>query len=77
MAEAGYLFHSDVQLPEGAVWAGEVVGVGGSASSIVKAWLHSPEHRNIVLRRRADIAGAGSVASGDVLWTVVQVAELG
>jgi Cysteine-rich secretory protein family len=58
MAEAGDLFHSQLSLPEGATWAGETIGTGGNIRSVVRAWLHSPEHRWIVLHR-AQIGGAG------------------
>ena len=75
MADAGYLFHSELRLPRGAEWAAEVVGVGGSIRAVVRAWLRSPDHRHLVLRRGADIAGAGIVRDGDRLWMVVQLAQ--
>jgi uncharacterized protein YkwD len=74
MAEAGDLFHSQLRLPEGATWAGETIGTGGSIRSVVRAWLHSPEHRWIVLHR-AQIGGAGVARGGGRLWLVVQIAE--
>jgi len=73
MAEAGDLFHSQLRLPEGATWAGETIGTGGSIRSVVRAWLHSPEHRWIILHR-AQIGGAGVARGGGRLWLVVQVA---
>jgi uncharacterized protein YkwD len=76
MAEAGDLFHSQLRLPEGATWAGETIGSGGSIRSVVRAWLHSPEHRWIVLHK-AEIAGAGAARGGGRLWLVVQIAESG
>jgi len=76
MAEAGDLFHSQLRLPERATWAGETIGSGGSIRSVVRAWLHSPEHRWIVLHE-AQIAGAGAARGGGRLWLVVQIAELG
>ena len=76
MAEAGDLFHSQLRLPEGATWAGETIGTGGSIRSVVRAWLHSPEHRWIVLHR-AQIGRAGVARGGGRLWLVVQIADLG
>jgi len=76
MAEAGDLFHSQLRLPEGATWAGETIGTGGSMRSVVRAWLHSPEHRWIVVHG-AQIGGAGVARGGGRLWLVVQIAELG
>ena len=75
MAEAGDLFHSQLRLPEGATWAGETIGTGASIRSVVRAWLHSPEHRWIILHR-AQIGGAGVARGGGRLWLVVQVAEI-
>ena len=74
MADAGYLFHSELRLPRGAEWAAEVVGVGGSIRAVVRAWLKSPDHRHLVLRQDADIAGSGIVRDGDRLWMVIQIA---
>ena len=73
MADEGRLFHSNIQLPDGASWAGEIVGVGGDPRSVVKAWLDSPEHRDILLHRKARLAGAGAVRR-DRWWLVVQIA---
>lgn len=77
MAEAEHLFHSRLRLPVDAVWAGEVIGVGKNIRVVVRAWLASPEHRAIILRRQAHVAGAGVAEDDDGdLWMVVQVAQL-
>jgi uncharacterized protein YkwD len=77
MAEYGYLFHSrDEQLKralEGARWAegGENVGVGASVSTIQRAFLTSPSHRDNVLKVRFERAAVGVVEADGVLWITV------
>lgn len=43
-------------------WVGEVIAWGGDNSTpyrVVKAWMRSPGHKNVTLRPRARLAGAG------------------
>ena len=42
-------------------WVGETLvrGTGLTPGKIVKAWLHSPEHRAVIMKPRANRAGVG------------------
>lgn len=73
MAEHQSLEHSQLALPPGARWAGEIIGVGGDLQSVVHAWLKSPEHRTIMLYPKARFGGAGAVFN-QRWWLCVQLA---
>ena len=61
-------------------WAGETLAWGsggyGQPSTVVKAWLRSPEHRAILLSSRYHLAGIGCANgtflghTGSTVWTV-------
>jgi uncharacterized protein YkwD len=64
----------------GAWWAGETLawgsGIYGSPGAVVRAWLHSPEHRAILLSPRFRLVGIGRAYGtfeghpGAAVWTV-------
>lgn len=51
----------------------QLVGAGGSAASVVSAWMRSAPHREQLLGQLSDEIGAGvaTSASGRVWWSVV------
>jgi uncharacterized protein YkwD len=68
MADAGYIFHSDLELGH---WSGvgEVVGTGSRWRQIIDLLLGSSEHRRILLDCEYDITALGFVFRDDVWLT--------
>lgn len=58
-------------------WTGEVLVSGGSLTpwQAVKAWMHSPGHRAVIMKNRATRAGAGVRVNAD--GTVFAVLNFG
>lgn len=50
---------------------GENVGVGGSVSSLHKAFMASPTHRDNMLNPAYDQVGVGVITQGDHVWVTV------
>jgi uncharacterized protein YkwD len=49
--------------------AGEIIAMGGvSPRQMVRMWLDSPDHRDILLSRRYGLAGVGAYLGGDDAW---------
>lgn len=54
-----------------ASWAGETLGRGAvSPRRLVRAWMHSPEHRAILLSRKARRIGVGAAPDAFGRWVV-------
>ncbi len=69
MAATGKLFHSDLTryLSRGNGSVGENVGYGDSLAELLKAFLHSPPHKDNLLGRW-DRTGVGIVKVGGRYW---------
>lgn len=74
MARAGSLFHSDLSFPKPRGWrvAGENVAQVRALGQAVREWMHSPDHRENILRPEFARTGVGAVRRGE-WWYVVQV----
>ena len=71
MADAGYIFHSSLDVPGDWQMLGENVGVGAAVSSVFEAFMRSSEHRANILRRRFDHVGVGVVRQDGSAWVVL------
>jgi uncharacterized protein YkwD len=77
MLRRGSLFHSTStrmgDALSGTGWSmwGENVGVGPSLRRVQRAFMHSTEHRDNILRRAFDHAGIGVVRSDGYVWVTV------
>lgn len=81
LAVLGDLVHRDPQVLLdrcGYGWAGEtlVSGTGLTPKAAVRAWMSSPSHRAVLMTRRADRAGIGTVRGLDGrLYTVLNFGD--
>lgn len=81
LALLGELVHRDQQVVLdrcGYTWAGEtlVSGTDLSPRAAVKAWMASPSHRAVLMTRRADRAGIGTVLGLDgKIYTVLNFGD--
>lgn len=77
MMDAGYLFHTDVDVLKKALapydWSvgGENIGVGSSLSDVQSAFMGSKEHRKNILLKAYDHAAIGVVRSDGKVWVTV------
>lgn len=75
MAARGDLYHSSCLTCQfsGYSWSvgGENVGVGATAKSLHRAFMHSDPHRRNILYRDYRYIGVGAVRSGGRLWVTV------
>jgi uncharacterized protein YkwD len=69
LARNGRLYHQDpgdILRRCQARYAGETLGMGSfGPSALVRAWLDSPDHRPILLSKKARLIGVGTHLSGD------------
>jgi uncharacterized protein YkwD len=71
MAKAGYIFHSDLDVPGRWAIVGENVGVGSTVGSVFRAFMRSKPHRQNILRHRFDHIGIGVVRRDGSVWVVL------
>ena len=69
LAETGEFYHRDQHVVLRRChmyWAGEALarGTGLLPAGAVSAWMHSPEHRAVILKRRADRGGIAARLDG-------------
>lgn len=72
MAASGSIYHSVLLVGR---WAGvgEVVGVGSSWQSVLRAFWNSPEHRRILLGASYDVIAPGIVTRNNRVWVTARL----